>query len=111
MPRLASPRQASTLAAWLDEAPFGVPSTRVSAARFEARRYWRGPIWQHMNLLIESGLRDAGEIVLAERVKASSMALFDRSGFHEYYDPIDGSGLGGTQFSWTAATWLHWQPG
>ncbi len=107
---VASLRQARTLAAWLDEAPFGIPSTRVSASAFEARRYWRGPVWQHLNLLIERGLRDAGESSLAARVRASSMALFDRSGFHEYYDPLDGSGLGGTQFSWTAATWLHWQP-
>jgi alpha,alpha-trehalase len=99
--------QAATLTAWLDEAPFGVPSTRVGAAAFEAKRYWRGPVWQHMNLLIEAGLRECGEIALAERVRSSSLALFDRSGFHEYYDPLTGAGLGGTTFSWTAASWLH----
>lgn len=101
--------QAATLAAWLDEAPFGVPSTRVGAPAFEPQRYWRGPVWQHMNLLIEAGLRDSGETALAERVRASSLALFDRSGFHEYYDPLTGAGLGGTTFSWTAASWLHRQ--
>jgi alpha,alpha-trehalase len=97
----------ATLAAWLDEAPYGVPSTRVSAAAFEPQRYWRGPVWQHMNLLIEAGLREAGEIALADRVRTSSLALFEQSGFHEYYDPLTGAGLGGTTFSWTAASWLH----
>ena len=107
---IAAPHQDTTLAAWLDEAPYGVPSMRVGAPGFEPQRYWRGPVWQHMNLLIEAGLREAGEAALADRVRHSSAALFERSGFHEYYDPLDGRGLGGTQFSWTAATWLYWQP-
>jgi hypothetical protein len=101
--------QAATLATWLDEAPFGVASARVSAPCFEAQRYWRGPVWQHMNLMFEAGLRECGHTALAEHVRASSLALFERSGFHEYYDPLSGAGLGGTMFSWTAATWLHLQ--
>jgi alpha,alpha-trehalase len=109
---VVSPRaQADTLSAWLDEAPYGVPSTRVGASSFEAQRYWRGPVWQHMNLLFEAGLRDAGESALADRIVASSLALFERSGFHEYYDPLTGAGLGGTTFSWTAASWLVRQGG
>jgi Trehalase len=107
---IAAPRQAATLAAWLAEVPYGVPSTRVGAAGFERQRYWRGPVWQHINLLIEAGLREAGETVLADHVKTSSMSLFELSGFHEYYDPLNGAGLGGTQFSWTAASWLYRQP-
>jgi hypothetical protein len=59
-----------------------------------------------MNLLFEAGLRDAGESALADRIEVSSLALFARSGFHEYYDPLTGDGLGGTTFSWTAASWL-----
>jgi alpha,alpha-trehalase len=106
---VAGRSQAATLAAWLDEAPFGVPSTRVATSTFEPQRYWRGPVWQHMNLLIEAGLREGGETALAERVRTSSLALFDRSGFHEYYNPLTGAGLGGTTFSWTAASWLHLQ--
>lgn len=104
-----APAQTATLAAWLDDAPFGVPSTRVGATTFEPQRYWRGPVWQHMNLLIATGLREQGQGALADRVDAASFALFERSGFHEYYDPLTGAGLGGTTFSWTAATWLHLQ--
>jgi hypothetical protein len=102
--------QAATLAAWLDEAPFGVPSTRVTAFAFEPQRYWRGPVWPHMNLMFETGLRECAHAALADRIRAASIALFDSVGFHEYYDPITGAGLGGTTFSWPAAIWL-WQQG
>ena len=95
-----------TLAAWLDETPFALPSTRRSDAAFEPRRYWRGPVWQHMNLLFETGLRECGHGGPADRIRASSLELFETSGFHEYYDPISGAGLGGRAFSWTAAVWL-----
>ena len=40
--------------------------------------------------------------------KADSRSLVERSGFWEYFDPIDGSGLGGDNFTWTAAMWLAW---
>lgn len=98
--------QVDTLNAWLAETRHAVPSTRASAAAFEPRRYWRGPVWQHMNLLFETGLRECGHGGPADRIRASSLELFETSGFHEYYDPISGAGLGGRAFSWTAATWL-----
>ena len=64
-----------------------------------------------MNLLIAAGLSEiGGPATLAGRIKRSSATLFERSGFHEYYHPLDGRGLGGGQFSWTAATWLYWRP-
>jgi alpha,alpha-trehalase len=103
--------QLGTLAAWLDETPFALPSTRSSDAAFEPKRYWRGPIWQHMNLLIENGLRKAHHEDLADRIEASSRELFEAGGFHEYHDPISGAGLGGRAFSWTAAVWLWRQAG
>ena len=33
-------------------------------------------------------------------------ALMSAAGFCEYFNPIDGAGLGGANFSWTAAVWL-----
>ncbi len=98
--------QARTLERWLHAAPYGVPSARPGSDGFEPKRYWRGPVWQHMNLLIEAGLRETGETLLADRIRESSMALFGQSGFHEYCNPLTGVGLGGDRFSWTAATWL-----
>ncbi len=99
---------AGAVALWLQETPYGIPSTRSTASGFEARRYWRGPVWQHINMLIARGLEDAGHAALAMVLRERSQQLFAKNGFHEYYDPLTGDGLGGTHFSWTAATYLHW---
>ena len=99
---------AGTVGQWLFETPYGLPATRSSASGFEPRRYWRGPVWQHINMLIAQGLADAGHAGLAFALRDRSEQLFVKSGFHEYYDPLSGDGLGGTHFSWTAATYLHW---
>ena len=34
------------------------------------------------------------------------MKLIENNGFYEYYDPIDGNGCGGDNFSWTASIYL-----
>ncbi len=97
-----------TIRQWLAETPFGLPSTRRTSPGFEPLRYWRGPVWQHINMLIAAGLHDQGHNVEALEIRARSECLFSASGFHEYYDPLTGQGLGGKSFSWTAATFLHW---
>jgi hypothetical protein len=30
---------------------------------------------------------------------------------YEYFCPLTGRGIGGDDFSWTAAIWLHWLRG
>ncbi len=97
-----------TVTQWLAETPHVLPSTRSGYPGFEPLRYWRGPVWQHMNMLIADGLREQGHADAADEIRRRSSALFAQSGFHEYYDPESGSGLGGKDFSWTAATYLHW---
>lgn len=99
---------APTVKQWLRETPFGLPSTRSSFDGFEPLRYWRGPVWQHINMLISVGLQDQGHNTEALEIRSRSEQLFSASGFHEYYDPLSGQGLGGKSFSWTAATYLHW---
>lgn len=97
-----------TMRQWLAETPSGLPSTRSTYSRFEPLRYWRGPVWQHINMLIATGLHEQGHANEAAAVKASSLRLYEGAGFHEYYSPLNGHGLGGSKFSWTAATYLHW---
>lgn len=98
----------ATVEAWLQETRYALPSTRKVFENFEPLRYWRGPVWQHMNMLIAEGLKDRGYGYLAERIHQDSTELLQQHGFHEYYDPLTGAGLGGAAFSWTAATYLHW---
>jgi len=82
---------------------YGIPSQDPSDPRFEAKRYWRGPVWIIVNYLIADGLKRCGLDDAAAEVIADSLALIEKSGFAEYYDPHTGEGLGGGSFTWTAA--------
>ena len=43
----------------------------------------------------------------AEALRAETRVLVEQ-GFTEYYDPRDGTGIGGQGFSWSAALTLDW---
>jgi alpha,alpha-trehalase len=94
---------------WMTKVRFAVPSTDPSYPGFDPQRYWRGPVWLIMNLMIADGFASYGFAQIAERIRRDSAALVRRSGFMEYFDPRDGKGLGGSDFSWTAATALYWE--
>ena len=93
---------------WLDSTAFGLSSTHPSSSRYEPQRYWRGPVWVHINWLIALGLSHYGEHELAARLQESSRQCVQSAGLWEYFDAEQGSGLGGDDFSWTAAIALHW---
>ena len=76
-------------------------------ARFDAKRYWRGPVWLVCNYLIADGLTIAGQTEVADAIARSSIELIEQSGFAEYYDPITGEPCGGGRFTWTAAMVLE----
>ncbi|TCD12296.1 amylo-alpha-1,6-glucosidase [Oricola cellulosilytica] len=103
--------RARTIAATIEtlaaKARFIVPSHNPDDPRFDARRYWRGPVWLIVNYMIADGLARAGAVATAERISASSLDLIRESGFAEYYDPTDGAPLGGGSFTWTAAMVLE----
>jgi hypothetical protein len=82
---------------------FVVPSFDLKSADFDERRYWRGPVWINTNWLLWHGLRQHGHDSLAAEIAASSLRLVARSGFHEYFDPLDGRGFGTDGFGWSAA--------
>lgn len=87
--------------------PFGVPSLSPDSPLFDGKRYWRGPVWGMMNMMIGVGLTEHGD-PLGEEVRERTRKLLQLSGFAEYYDPTDGSPAGGGAFTWTAAVWLSW---
>jgi len=98
----------ATLEHWAKRARFLVPSTAPDDPCFEPKRYWRGPIWGIVNMMIAEGLAETGAQELARRIKADTAHLIDQNGFCEYFDPLTGDGLGGGHFSWTAAVALYW---
>ncbi|MEM6729899.1 MAG: hypothetical protein AAF618_15445, partial [Pseudomonadota bacterium] len=91
-----------------DAVSYGLPSSDPEGPYFDARRYWRGPVWPFLNALIALGLRDSGRHDLAERLRRETAALITKGGFNEYFDPTDGTPCGGADFTWTAAIWLTW---
>ena len=81
-----------------------VPSFDLKGEGFDERRYWRGPVWINTNWMLWLGLRQHGQMELAEEIAASSLRAGGAStGFHEYFDPFDGRGFGTDSFGWTAA--------
>ena len=111
--RIASPCQATRLVehlnTWSRNVSYLVPSTDPSHPRFEPRRYWRGPVWLNINWMVSLGLQEYGFHELEGQVRRHVIALVNRSGFREYYDPLTGAGLGGRDFSWSAAVVLWWE--
>ncbi len=94
------------LTRWLDSVKIGVPSTPPFSPAFEAKRYWRGPVWIVINWLLILGLERNGMMALADRLRRDSVAAIERAGFSENFDPVTGEGGGGGSFSWTAALYL-----
>lgn len=87
-----------------------IPSFDVDSPRFDSKRYWRGPIWPHMNWMIYHGLKGYGYDEMATQVKHDTLEIVDKFGFFEYFEPQKSiaksltHGYGGDQFSWTSST-------
>ncbi|TIQ59485.1 MAG: hypothetical protein E5X64_43320, partial [Mesorhizobium sp.] len=76
------------------KAGYIVPSHDLDDPRFDAKRYWRGPVWLVVNYMIADGLAAAGYADVARHITQSSLDLIADSGFAEHYDPISGEPLG-----------------
>ena len=110
--QLASDKQAqkiiSTLEEWMKQEFLLVPSTSPFDPNYESQRYWRGPIWPHVNWMICEGLKNYDRHDLSQIIRTQTLELISKLGFHEYYHPLGESGLGGESFSWTASVYLIW---
>lgn len=91
----------------LSSVRYPMASVDSESSEFEELRYWRGPTWAFMNYLIGLGLSEFG-LAEADALKESTRSLISKSGFFEYYSPVDGEAAGGGSFAWTAAVWLAW---
>ena len=83
--------------------PHPVPSIAQDTDAFEPRRYWSGPTWVNTNWIVIQGLLAHGATDHAERLRRSTLAMAERSGFAEYFSALTGEPLGAPEFSWTAA--------
>ncbi len=86
---------------------YGFPSWDPEHEAFDRKRYWCGPSWSVMNYMIQIGMAEQGLDDLARKIRAATLELNEHAGFFEYYDPLTGDGLGGKDFSWTAAIYLQ----
>lgn len=80
-----------------------------SSDLFNSKKYWRGPIWINLNWIIYRGLLKYGFHEEANTIKTDTLALLQKYGFYEYFEPSKAlnedldKGYGGANFSWSAA--------
>lgn len=84
----------------------GLATERPGSTEYQADGYWRGPIWAPATILIEDGLRRAGEPDLADRISRRFRRLCETSGFAENFDARTGAGLRDRAYTWTASAYL-----
>lgn len=99
-----------------NEAWFLCPSYSAKAEDFDPKKYWRGPLWPNVNWLLYHGLKRYGFDTVAEKIKEQTIYLIEHVGMYEYFDPrpleespLEQKGLGGQNFSWTAAIYLDFK--
>ena len=93
---------------WIDGTAYALSSTHPDTPLYEPQRYWRGPVWLHINWMIAEGLLAYDMSGLAKKLKESSRRCLQAAGFWEYFHSERGTGCGGENFSWTAAINIHW---
>ncbi len=82
--------------------PYPVPSVAVSEPTFDPEgesTIWRGPVCMNLNWLLARGLRRHGFEDIAGEIEAKSIDMINRD-FREFYSPLTGRGMRGTDFGW-----------
>ncbi|MEV0701958.1 trehalase family glycosidase [Saccharopolyspora sp. NPDC050389] len=112
---VASPPQAADVRrSLLDPHAFGTylpfPTVSVSAPGFDHTDYWRGPNWLDQTYFAISGLTDYGYRPDATRAATALVrradGLLGDAPIGENYDPLNGTRLNSTNFSWSASVLL-----
>src|SRR3990170_1556340 len=78
------------------------PASRPSTVGSSTPRR-RGPVWVNINWLVVRGLEELGLAAEAAVLAEETLDLVRRAGCFEYFHANTGEGLGGADFSWTAA--------
>lgn len=88
-------------------APCGVRTVSKQEPTYRPEGYsngfsWRGPAWMAVHWFLYRGLLRYGFAAEAAEIRRKSIALLDRSGFRECFNPETGEGQGATGFTWGA---------
>jgi glycogen debranching enzyme len=84
--------------------PCPMPTVKTSDPAFfpgQTPFLWRGPTWSLVNWFLCKAFDSRGMTRHAEALRNSLRDLVARSGFREYYHPINGDGLGAKDFTWS----------
>jgi hypothetical protein len=107
LPALVSRRTDAVDAAFtqmLDDAAFGGRCGPAQVHRdesaFAPRTYWRGPAWPQLTYLAWVAARGLGRTHDADRIGGLLVEGATTSGWAEYWDADDGTGLGAVPQSW-----------
>jgi glycogen debranching enzyme len=104
LPKEIVDKMAANLGRYLTE--WGLATEAMDSPLHQDDGYWRGPIWAPSTILIESGLRDAGHIDLANEISKRFRRLCIASGFAENYDAASGRPNRDLSYTWSASTYL-----
>lgn len=85
------------------QASWPVPSVPLSSPYFNPYKYWQGPSWVNTNWLVVEGLKRYGFTAEAKNLQDKTLKMVAKSGFYEYFSPLNAEPAGAPDFSWTAA--------
>lgn len=104
LPETINRRLARRVEAHMTE--FGLATQLIDTDEYEADGYWRGPIWAPSTAIVEDGIRQAGDVELADQISERFRRLCEISGFAENFDARTGEGLRDRAYTWTASVYL-----
>ncbi len=81
-------------------AQFGIRTVSKKESSYRPDGYWRGSVWMATHWFIYKGLMRYGFVKEAQNIHDKSMALLEKSGFREYFNPETGEGYGAHNFTW-----------
>jgi putative isomerase len=113
---LASPAAAdAVMRTIMDTAVFNTylpfPGFQADHPLFDARAYWRGPVWFDQAMFAIEGLKRYGKddvaAALQRKLFQHAGGLLGDGAIRETYDPSTGEGITAVNFSWSAASILR----
>ncbi len=84
---------------------YPIPSVSAMEETFNPRNDrlgWRGPVSVYANWLVWRGLRRSGFSEPAELLAERTVQMVARAGLREFYNPLNGDGMGKRDFGWSA---------